>query len=371
METRARYVLIGAFMLAVIVAGFAFVYWLQAFGGLAEKTVYRVRFEGSVAGLLIGGPVLFNGIRVGEVTDLQLDPDDPRKVTATIAINPGTRVRADTKIGIESQGLLGGSSAISLAGGSPTSPIVVARKGDPPLLMADAVASRSMTETAREALSRLDAILADNAQSLHSTIDNLNTFTAALARNSDRIDGIVAGLERMTGAPAKPSPGFDLVAPASFPKLEKAPRGQLVVAEPTAVVAFDTQKVLVRSQAGERTNLEGAQWSDSIPKLVQAKIIQSFENANDLKVGRPTDGLTADFQLLIDIRSFQIVASPDPVADVELSAKILADGRIVDARIFHASVPAKKLEAAAAAAALNEAFGKVATDLVSWAGGHI
>src|ERR1700731_1249772 len=113
MEIRARYVLIGAFMLAVIAAGFGFVYWLHAFGGLTEKAVYRVRFEGSVAGLLVGGPVLFNGLRVGEVTDLQLNADDPRKVTATIAITPGTPLRADTRIGIESQGLLGGSSAIS------------------------------------------------------------------------------------------------------------------------------------------------------------------------------------------------------------------------------------------------------------------
>ena len=68
MEIRARYVLIGAFTLAVIAAGFGFVYWLNNAGGLRERAVYRVRFEGSVSGLLAGSAVLFNGIRVGEVT---------------------------------------------------------------------------------------------------------------------------------------------------------------------------------------------------------------------------------------------------------------------------------------------------------------
>ena len=78
MEIRARYVQMGAFTLAVIVAGFAFVYWLNNAGGLRERALYRVRFEGSVSGLLAGSAVLFNGIRVGEVTGLQLDPPTAR-----------------------------------------------------------------------------------------------------------------------------------------------------------------------------------------------------------------------------------------------------------------------------------------------------
>ena len=95
METRAPYALIGLFVLAAIGAVFGFVYWLHNSGGLSERTVYRVRFENTVSGLLKGAAVLFNGIRVGEVTDLQLDTDNPRQITATIA-DGGTPVRADT-----------------------------------------------------------------------------------------------------------------------------------------------------------------------------------------------------------------------------------------------------------------------------------
>src|SRR2546428_13296532 len=103
METKARYVLVGLFTLAVIAGGFGFVYWLHNVGGLRDKAVYRIRFETSVAGLQTGAAVLFNGIRAGEITALALSADDPRRVTATVALDATTPVRADTKVGVESQ----------------------------------------------------------------------------------------------------------------------------------------------------------------------------------------------------------------------------------------------------------------------------
>src|SRR5271170_6049944 len=93
METRAPFVVVGAFVLAAIAAVFGFVYWLHNTGGLGPRVTYHVQFDGSVPGLLVGAAVLFNGIRVGEVTDLGLAPDSPRRVNATISVastTPGT-----------------------------------------------------------------------------------------------------------------------------------------------------------------------------------------------------------------------------------------------------------------------------------------
>jgi ABC-type transporter Mla MlaB component len=84
-----------------------FIYWLHNTGGLGPRATYHVQFEGSVPGLLVGAAVLFNGIRVGEVTDLGLAPDNPRRVDATISVTSTTPVRADTKVGLEFQGLTG------------------------------------------------------------------------------------------------------------------------------------------------------------------------------------------------------------------------------------------------------------------------
>src|SRR3954454_6167099 len=101
METRAPFVIVGAFVLAAIAAIFGFVYWLNNTGGLGPRTSYHVQFEGSVPGLLVGAAVLFDGIRVGEVTNLGLAPDNPRRVDATISVASTTPVRTDTRIGLE------------------------------------------------------------------------------------------------------------------------------------------------------------------------------------------------------------------------------------------------------------------------------
>lgn len=367
METQARYSLIGLFTLCVIAAVFGFVYWLRGSGGFSEREIYRVVFESPVTGVLPGSPVLFNGIPAGEVTELRLNPDDPRQVIATLSLDANTPVRSDTQAGLVSQGLMGAPS-IALRGGTPTAPRPSARDGAP-ALKADPAASQDLSQAAREALRRLDTLIADNAEPLHGILADLSTFSEALARNSGRLDRILEALERLGGGgPAKaPAVIYDLSAPNAFPPHDMIVGRQLVVPEPTALVLFDTQKILMRPQAGESIALD-AQWSDSLPKLLQAKIIQSFENANDPSaVVRPTEGLTADFQLLIDIRSFQVELLPEPSADVEFSAKILAgDGRLVGSRIVHTSVPVQATDAPAAAAGLNQAFGKAATELVLW-----
>jgi phospholipid/cholesterol/gamma-HCH transport system substrate-binding protein len=333
-----------------------------------------------VSGLLTGAAVLFNGIRVGEVTALGLNPGDPRQVMATIAVVAATPVRSDTEAGLEFQGLTG-VPVIALKGGaSGAAPLATSSSG-PPVLIADPSAGQSMTEAARQALRRLDALLADNAGDLKSAIANLNTFAGALARNSDRVDGILAGLERMTGGGAAKTtvPNYyDLNAPRTFPPSERPAKSQLAVLEPTATLALDTQRIIIAPAASDGDN---AQWSDTIPKLVQAKVVQSFENSNYLgAVAKPLEGFNSDYQLAIDLHSFQVSTVESsagrsvaaPVARVEFAAKILGEnGRIVGSRTFEAAVPAPDAKVPAATAALDEAFGNAVTDLVAWVAGII
>jgi len=378
METRAPYALIGFFVLAVIGGVFGFVYWLHNTGGLGERTVYGVRIENTVSGLLTGAPVLFNGIRVGEVTGLSLDPGNPRQVTATIAVVSTTPVRIDTQAGLEYQGLTG-VPVVSLIGGASAARLLSPTPTEPPILIADPAAGQSMTEAARQALRRIDSVLADNSDPLKSAIANLNTFTGALARNSDRVDAILAGLDRSIGGGSAKTPVpkyYDLAPPRTFPPSDKVTKSQLVVLEPTALIALDTQRIIIEAGTGETARPDNAQWSDTIPKLLQAKIVQSFENSNYLgAVARPMDGLTADYQLAIDVRSFQVSNAPDlveqratgPMAHVAFAAKILGDnGRIIGSRTFDALVSAPDVDAAAAAAAIDKAFAKAVTDLVAW-----
>lgn len=201
METRANYILIGAFTLAVIVGVFGFIYWFQNIGGTGERAFYRVVFDGSVSGLRTGASVLFNGIRVGEVTGLALDSKRPKQVIARISVDKGVAIRPDTEISLEFQGLTG-ISALSLKGGDPNKPPLVGAatiKDDGPLLVAPPGATQDVTQAARDALRKVQEFIEDNQKVFKSTLANIDAFSAALARNSERVDHIAAGLENLTG----------------------------------------------------------------------------------------------------------------------------------------------------------------------------
>ena len=80
METRAHHVLIGLFTLGTAVAALLFALWMSYAAGERSYQPYRILFERSVSGLSVGSRVQYNGIEVGDVTELNLNPDDPRQV---------------------------------------------------------------------------------------------------------------------------------------------------------------------------------------------------------------------------------------------------------------------------------------------------
>jgi phospholipid/cholesterol/gamma-HCH transport system substrate-binding protein len=367
MENKARYILVGLFTLAVIVGGFAFTYWLNTTGALQQRSYYRIRYQNSVAGLLVGSAVQFDGVRVGEVTALDLNPANPKEVVVTVAVMPSTPVGPDSKAGIAFQGLMG-APTVALTGGSSTPLFSKTSSADIPVLTAEPNAGETMTEAALGALHRLDAVVSENSAPLKSTIANLSKFTDALARNSDRVDSILAGLERMTGGSKAQNVVFDLTAARTFPKFRKPAVGLLVVQYPTAAAALGQDKILIRDEGGLKPFAPEAKWSDMLLEEVQSSIVQSFENAGFLgQVSRPVEGTTADFQLVTDIRNFQILGGTPATADVEFSAKVLnGEGHAIGARLFRTNQPVHSLDAAGAASTLDAAFGSMLPDLVVW-----
>jgi phospholipid/cholesterol/gamma-HCH transport system substrate-binding protein len=362
METRAPYVVVGAFVLAAIVAVFGFVYWLNNTGGLGPRATYHVQFDGSVPGLLIGAAVLFNGIRVGEVTDLALAPDSPRRVNATISVASTTPVRADTKVGLDFQGLTG-VPVIALEGGS-----LPANSGPVPTLIAEPGAGQSMTQAARDALRKVDSVLSENSEPLKDTIANFKVFSEGLARNTGKLDSIVAGIEKMTGGgtPAQKIT-YDLRAPQNPGPAGKTIKGQLAIPEPTAVAMLETQRFLF-SPAKDYPGFTDALWADSIPKLLQARLIEGFENYDIAHAPlRVADIGQTDFQLLIDVRRFRIATDSQPAAEIGLSARIVdKNGKVIASRLFEDSQKFDKVEPPEAVAAFNDAFGRIAKDIIAW-----
>jgi phospholipid/cholesterol/gamma-HCH transport system substrate-binding protein len=197
MERRANYVMIGLFTFAAIAAAFAFVFWIHHTSDKKTGVAYRVIFDGAVSGLRVGSSVLFNGIRVGEVTALRLDPEAPSQVTALIVVNKATPIRSDTYVGLEFTGLTG-IAAVSLKGISTSAPLLEKEEGEPPSLRADISASQDMMQAARDVLAKADAVIVANQEDLRKAVQNLTTFTDVLAKNSDNIDAILKNTKEAT-----------------------------------------------------------------------------------------------------------------------------------------------------------------------------
>jgi phospholipid/cholesterol/gamma-HCH transport system substrate-binding protein len=217
METKGNHVLIGLFAICTVVAAFAFVFWFNNIGGTAKRVPYLVRFDGSAAGLRPGSSVLFNGIRMGEVMKITVNPDDPHQVIARVELDARTPIRTDTAVGLDFQGLTGVSS-IALTGGSKDAPAFARFADEPPMLIADSSASQDVTRAVRDVVAKVDALLAENGSlnvtfknveqfsqtlaengSLNNAAKSIEIFTKVLAENATRIDSIMAGLDNLGG----------------------------------------------------------------------------------------------------------------------------------------------------------------------------
>ena len=196
METRANYVLIGAFTLAVIAAAFGFVLWFQSLHTTKQRSPIRIVFEGPASGLRNGGSVNFNGIRIGEVVSVKLD--NPRRVVALAMVENNAPIRKDTLVGLEFQGLTG-VAAISLKGGEENALAVPLDEDGVPMLTADPSALQDVTESIRATLQNVNRLVADNQESVKNSLRNLETFTAALARNSEKIDNVMLRVDGVMG----------------------------------------------------------------------------------------------------------------------------------------------------------------------------
>ena len=204
METKASYVLVGAFTLLglglLLVVGL----WSARYQADAAWEVYEIRFKQAVTGLAVGSTVQFNGIKMGSVRDLYLDPDDPSEVVARIRLQAEAPVRADTTARL-SVSALTGVALIQLRGGSREEPpLEPGPDGAPPQIIAEESplqqlidASEDIASTTSEVLLRiLDFLSEENAERIGHTLDNIDAFAVALSSEKDLIGSTLRNADR-------------------------------------------------------------------------------------------------------------------------------------------------------------------------------
>ncbi len=179
METRANYALIGAFTLAVAFAAFLFVYWFSGPSQLGRQETYQIVFTGAVSGLTRGSSVLFNGVKVGEVTHLGISEQDPSKVDVLVRIDSRTPVKTDTRARLETRGFTGVSDVLLVGGTHGAPPLTAQNDQKYPQIQAERSEFQNLlgnvqnlSTKAAELLTKLDKLIDENGPAITATLQN-------------------------------------------------------------------------------------------------------------------------------------------------------------------------------------------------------
>lgn len=179
MERNANYAVVGAITLALFMGLIVFAVWLAKISFNRDYDLYDVLFVGPVRGLSQGGEVHFNGIKVGEVTRIELDKSDPNRVIARISVTSDVPIKVDSYATLEPQGITG-VNYIQITAGSPSAELLrdTVKGGRVPVLRSQRSALSDLLEGGGtvltrtiEALDRVNNVLSDK---------NIKTFSAAL-----------------------------------------------------------------------------------------------------------------------------------------------------------------------------------------------
>ncbi|MFA1627897.1 MlaD family protein [Rhizobium mongolense] len=207
METKANYTIVGFFTVLVIAAAFGFVYWMAEYGRSGPMAELVVRIPGSANGLSVGSPVRFNGIQVGSVTSLSIDADDPQYSLAFTEVRVDAPIYPSTRAILEIQGLTG-AAYIELSGGKVGEENILQKAietGKRAVIVADqssvtnllATADRIL-ERANDAVGEVQGFVRDARGPLTKTLQNAETFSDALAKNSGNIDSFLQSVGQLS-----------------------------------------------------------------------------------------------------------------------------------------------------------------------------
>lgn len=200
METKARYILVGAFTLGAMAALLGFLLWLAQVEITRSYAQYDIVFD-TVSGLSQDSLVRYNGVDVGKVLSIDLDDQNPQFVRVRIEIRAATPVRKDTVATLSSQGVTG-VSFVALAGGSPTSaPLLAIPPAPVPLIVSQPSVVQELTNAAPDLLKQAIALIEDvrefttpeNREAIASILQDVEKVTA-------RIDAIAARAETLATA---------------------------------------------------------------------------------------------------------------------------------------------------------------------------
>jgi len=203
METRAHHLLIGTFVLILIGLTVGFAIWLARLDIDRDVTLYDIYFTEAVSGLSVGNSVRFNGVPVGEVKRIELDPDEPSRVRVRVEIASVVPLKEDSVALLEAVGFTG-VAFVQIQGGSASSQPLAKREGEefaiipsrPSAIQEVFEGAPDLLNQATIAVSRLSLLLnEENRGEISNILKNVNSFTGSLAERTDEFENIILNLD--------------------------------------------------------------------------------------------------------------------------------------------------------------------------------
>lgn len=206
METRANYVMVGSFVLVILAGVFVSILWLAHTQFNQQFVNYDIYFTGSVTGLSVGAPVNLNGVQIGRVTKISLDPVNPDQVRVTIETDAQAPIKSDSVASMELTGITG-IYYIEISGGTRESPPLTRQEGQTnPVIASKPSQFASLFASAPEVMNRviqvadrMAQVLDDkNRAAIAQTLANVEQVSEIAARDAVKIDAIVDDVKATT-----------------------------------------------------------------------------------------------------------------------------------------------------------------------------
>lgn len=209
MEKNANYALVGLSTLILFIGLVIFSIWLARIAFARDYDVYDILFQGPVRGLTEGGEVHFNGIKVGEVTNISLDRTNPSRVLSRIRVTSDVPIRVDSFATLEPQGITG-LNYVQITAGTPTRPLLkeTAPEGRVPIIQSQRSTLSDLLEGGGtvlsrtvEALDRVNRVLSDeNILTIGAAVSDVQAVTAELRERKALIADAQVALQNIGAA---------------------------------------------------------------------------------------------------------------------------------------------------------------------------
>lgn len=189
MEPRAHHLIIGLFTLLAFASALLFALWLAKSSADREWGYFEIVFNHDVSGLAEGNPVLYSGVQVGDVVDMNLDPNNPGQVRVLVRVDEAVPIRENTRAGLVLANITG-SMSVQFSGGSPDQPALKGDRDNPPVIVAQPSAFSNLMANGEELLTKAEQLLTSANRLLSD--QNLKNASAILENTREATDDLLA-----------------------------------------------------------------------------------------------------------------------------------------------------------------------------------